>query len=307
MALISRITNAEAPNTDDDVTALRQALARIEAERDKATADNAAIPDAIDRALLADDDAGAEKLEKKLAANRRTLRRHELAEPVVRRRLFEAEELLATRSIAKHRQIALANLDGIVAIVDALLKANANARRDHRAASEEIGNARAAAYVPGVDYLSPSLQDFGRWRSAIEEDLGRRERRYPRPLPGVEVEIIQPSTSLQPGDRITVADAEARQMVEVGRAIYAHPEEVTAPVDPRTAVPPEPDANGSVAVVVVRPTVGFRLMPRDEAGALQPGEVARVPLAQGVRMVRSGFAEFLPAEAVQSLDEEANS
>ena len=108
---------------------LGKAIARLEDDRTKAEAENARLPDAIDRAILADENVQVDKLEKKLAANNRVLRKVSLSLPILQRRLFEAEEVRRQCFIAKHRATALGHADAIHAALNAVCAANDRARQ----------------------------------------------------------------------------------------------------------------------------------------------------------------------------------
>lgn len=293
MRLPSKSNSDDAADVDN-VLELRKAVAKLDADRSAAGAEIATLPAAIDAAILADEGLTADKLEKRLAAAQRAIRRCSLAAPIIAKNLFDAEEAERTRLIAKHRAAMISAFDTVHAALQAVEVANASAAEVAEAAAAELGATVAQAYVPMAAYQRVSREAVSQWFDATDESLGRRQRPVQK-VAGIGLVLLTVSRRGNPGEQITLRDADAHAAVTAGLAKYAAPADVIIPVDPRRAPMPKPDARGYVQLVVIKAILGqFGLMPHDEPGAWNAGDLMAAPLSQATRFVRSGVAQAIP-------------
>ena len=276
------------------------ALARLAAERKTARAAVAEAMRQRDELLLVDEtDEKIAGLDTLADHHRLTSERVEKLEPILLAELQELRsEAKRVRWSALRTQYDTAALDYARTVRDAIQKMAVMLNLNDEARREGFEREVMALFIPPMRVLT--IDELNRFESEIER---AREANAPKAAPS------RPAAPKAAAPR-PAADRNASGQLPQMRDQFAGPVAPTAPkpapapapkaptnrpraaqpAAPREFKPPQPDENGAVAIVVIRP--GLEIEGRDRPRA---GETIRVPATQAAAIVRSGNADFAEA------------
>lgn len=238
----------------DERTAAREAVARAMRDRD-----DLLLVDETDRKIT-ELDASADRY-------RLTLERCDKAEPLLLAELQELKTAAKRAEWAKLRErydaAAIEHASAMraaVATAAVMLDLNTEAR------SAGFEHETAAAFIPPARMLS--VESLNQYEFAIE-----RARELSRPVAPAVVAMPQPKP-------VAVAPKQAAKPTPAPVAVAPKP-------PPKPFKLPEPDSDGNIKIVVIKPGIEIEGRPRPKAG-----ETVAVPAATAMRIVQSGHADF---------------
>ena len=277
----------------DDPAQLASAVHRLGMERVTAVAEIERLASSRVKLLLADDDAGLDKLDRQSEAQHRIVEKADLARDEIERRLAVARANAHAVLIDKHVDAARALRDELHRAAARVIELNAVARSLHEEASREIGFVEARSFIPNLEYgAGYSAGGLAHWLSAINSML--EPASSPGTPPGLLVVRFRRDWQIDvqrfaAGETYGLAAPVAKVAVKKGIAewVGAPP---SFPADPRDAPAPEPSERGTILVRVVNQ---FSVTSTFGTGVTYvPGETVALPAAEATKAVRGGFAQF---------------